>query len=444
MLIGLYLFLIAVCVVLDTSLSSCVIVTILVFLGWLFTYTYPKSKRSDAINLFCIISIGYVISALIISFNYLNGKHYIVYDVITYTPFLDLVRPDIDYADYINNCYFKLADNNAVHEVMVRYACILCNVYIGKATVAYLALLHSIFGVFASMFLHKSLLLFFESKKAFKYVLAFAFCSCFLFYSGVIIRDICITCFYSAAIYLVLSPFKNRNIVLVLLLSAICVGFRLYSGVFLLSFVGVLITKRLQTTHFKKVIIPIMVLMLLFVLGTGVLGNLLEQTKQEIEYYQELDAGRATDGLSYKLLALPPGIQQIALFLYSQIMPFPFYARLDGVSNLTQFYESLTNTIYPIWWFMVFYFFFIAYLLKGLYKRLSMDYNFLILLSFVFILVNTAHIDVRRMMPVYPIIYITYLIFKHKMLPYNESKNLYKNVVRVFIGLLGLYMIIKY
>ena len=79
---------------------------------------------------------------------------------------------------------------------------------------------------------------------------------------------------------------------------------------------------------------------------------------------------------------------------------------------------------------------------KGL-KAISFNYIILLLMALVFLMVNTAHIDIRRMMPVFPIIYLAYA----QILEVNKSKKWVKTNKKIVIAgylaltLLGIFVL---
>ena len=429
----------------DQAFSSLVMVLLIGTLGLVSCSRAPLFGRKRAYMLLGIVSSVYIISALITSQNFIGNHAFLVPDALQYTQWINLVRPDDNYLSQILENYFELLDRDTLHEVYVRVVCIFANNNLGHASVLYLTLTHTIFGILAILSLYRALLLYYDYKKAFKYALVFALCSPFLFYSTVIIRDIIIAYFFMQGIEIVLQPYKSKNIIALLALVILAAGVRLFSGLFMLSFIAVYLTRRFEHTKIKMIIIPVFIILIAGVVAGGMVNALIEQTQEQLEYYQEYDANSAASsgGLSNYLLALPTGIKEVALFFYSQFMPFPFYAHLSTASNFTEVYQGITTIVYPIWWFYIFYMFFILYVFKGKYKQLSLSMNMFILLSFAYIFANTAQIDVRRMMHIYPFLFIMSLNCQNFLSTKKEVKKIGKLLMGGYALLLIAYLVIK-
>ena len=429
----------------DLSLSSVVMVILIAILGYVGCQETPIKGRKKSYKLLGIVSIVYIISSTIISQNFIGNHAFLVPDALQYTQWINLKQPDDNYWSLIFENYFGLLDKDTLHEVYVRVVCIFANNHLGGASVLYLTLTHTVFGILAIISLYRTLLLYYDDKKSFKYALLFALFSPFLFYSCVIIRDIIIAYFFMRGTEIVLKPYKSKNIIFLLLLAILAAGVRLFSGLFMLSFIAVYLTRRFEHTKIKMFIVPIFIVLIVGVIAGGMVNALIEQTQEQLEYYQEYDANSAatSGGLSNYLLALPTGIKEVALFFYSQFMPFPFYSHLATAKTITEVYQGLTTIIYPIWWFYIFYMFFILYVFKGRYKQLSLSMNMFILLAFAYIFANTAQIDVRRMMHIYPFLFIISLYCQNYLSKKKEVNQIGKLLLGGYALLLIVYTVIK-
>ncbi|KUK56776.1 MAG: NADH dehydrogenase subunit 2, partial [Bacteroidetes bacterium 38_7] len=170
----------------------------------------------------------------------------------------------------------------------------------------------------------------------------------------------------------------------------------------------------------------------------------IEQSLEEISYYQEFSNERVnvSGGLSKYLINLPIGIKQIVLTLYSQFHPFPPFSPLLSASTFSQFYMSILVFIYSVWWAFIFFPLLIYLFFKGALKKIKLEFRLLFIIALIFIMVNTAHIDVRRMMPVYPILYLIYLIIKKYIITQSYYKNVNYLIAFVFLFAISFYLIL--
>ena len=428
--------------ILDGSSASLFVLLLIIIVGVIESFLSKKAYK-ESINLLGVVTLIYTASAFIVSRNYLNGDYFLVPDASQYTQWIKLLQPEDDYFDMVMSNYLGLLDKDSLHEVFVRIICIFGNKYLGGATVYYLTLTHTFFGILAILAIFRTLLYFFDNKDSYKYALVFAFCSQFFFYSNVIIRDIVIAFCFARGVEIIMGEFKFKKLIPLLLLCIIAMGVRLYSGLFMLSFVAIFFVKKIEKTKWRFIIVPAFVIFAAALVVAGVFSNLYEQTLEDLQYYQEFDAAGASDGLSSRLLALPSGLKEIVMFFYSQFMPFPFYSFLEPVKNGTQLWESLICTVYPIWWYLVFYSFFILFFFYSGYKQVTLEKKLFIILCFINILINTAQIDVRRMMPIYPFLYIMSLYMRKDVFNQKRVKSVMKFLSFSYVGLLFIYLIIK-
>lgn len=427
----------------EGSFASLFVLLLILSIGAVECMLTPAKYRKREYRILGVVTFFYSVSAFITSRNFLNGKFFLVSDVTQYTRWLGLTRPEDDYGAMVIENYTGLLDKDSLHEVFVRLSCIFGNYFLGGANEYYLTLLHTFFGVLAILAIYRSLLYFFDDKKSYKYTLLFAFCSPFLFYSTVIIRDILIAFCFARVIEIIVGDYKIKNIVLIVLYAILASGVRLYSGLFLFTFVLIYIVKSVQKEKAKFILIPLFVIIISGVIATGALFSIYEQTITEVQYYQEFDQDRAGSGLASRLLALPPIIKEGSMFFYSQMMPFPFYSFMDGAKTPTEIWEAATCIFYPIWWYLIFYSLFICVIFFKGFKSIKLEYKLLIILCFVYILMNTAQIDVRRMMHVYPFLYIMSQYCKDRVYTKKQAKTVIQTLSVAYIGLLLVYMFIK-
>lgn len=430
------------------SLSSSILIIISFLCNTIACSTIRNhTTKVKAYKLATIVSCVYFISAYINSLNFDNTKFFLVLDPTTYFPFLNLTAPNTDFVEYIKSCYFELSDSNALHEVYVRYASIIANNYFDGATVLFQTLLHTIFGVLASLTLFRILSRYFDSSKSFRYALVFALCSPFFYYSTVVIRDIIIAYFYIRGFEIILEKFSVKGIVQLIILMLLTWGCRLYSGFFYSLLILYYLYINFKTTIYGKFVLFLMILIGSTVIISGGLSSAVEQSQNELLVYQELDSERGAEiggGLSYKLLSLPTGIKEIALFFYSQMFPFPFYSGLTTFGNIEQFYAGLMFSIYPLFWFLIFYQLLLYLIWFKEYKHLNNNLLILLFIAYAFIILNTAHIDPRRIMPMYPLLYLIFLYVRENFVSRKKAYQARRLLLSSYFILIVAYLFVKF
>lgn len=298
------------------------------------------------------------------------------------------------------------------------------------------------FGSLSSIVLYKIFLLYFDSKKAFKYVLTFSLCSVAFSYGFVFLRDISIFFFFALIIYFVHKKFKVYYLVLLILLSFITFQLRFEHGLFSVIFIGVYLYKSFRKV---KIMIPFFIIIAVFILYKYFIESI-DSALKTMEMYSEFTENSAQEegGLSIYIFRLPPIIKEIVLFLYVGMKPMPPWGDLISSPNIFKGIISLHTIIYELFWFLVYYLTFKWLVLNRKIKELPMDLIILIIVSIVFIVLNLSNPNHRRIMAVYPIIYIVYCYTKEYILTKQYVKNdkLYMSII--WVVLIILYLVIKF
>mgnify|MGYP000911697811 CR=1 FL=1 len=351
------IFTLIIIIIIEGSLSSLFASIFVYSIGFFFSLNVERNKRSYSIKLFFIVSTIYLISAYIFSLSFQSGSYFLISDPLTYLEEFSLDRDNsIEfYLQYFYDGYFKLSDNNVLHNAYVRLSALFANTFLDGGSVLYATLLNTLFGILSTTVLYRILLIYFSPKKAYKYALYFSLLSLFHFYSVVIVRDIIIAFFYLLVIEIVLKKYSTKNLIKLLVLLLIVWGIRLYSGLFIIVFILYYVYVPLRNSKFKPIILPLYILLLIFLVFTS--SIVVEQSLEEIKLYQDfsIEKGEVSGGLSNYILNLPFGIKQVALTIYSQFHPFPPYAPLLSATTFSQYYMSVLTFIYSVWWAFVFF-----------------------------------------------------------------------------------------
>lgn len=297
-----------------------------------------------------------------------------------------------------------------------------------------------LFGSLFSIVLYKIFLIYIDGKKVFKYVLIFSLCSVVFSYGFLFLRDVVILFFYASIQYIVLRKFTVRNLVGLILLSFIVFQLREEHGLFSLVFIAYYIYKA-----FRKIKVLVWLLLLcLPVVFFVYFGTYFDRTVSSMEHYTEFTAEQAkfADGLSLYIFKLPPVIKEVVLFFFSAVSPVPPWKQLFASMNLFDGIVSLHVIVYTIFWYIVFYSTFKWLVLDGRIKQLPVDMIWLSGIAVLFIVLNLSNPAHRRLMAVYPVIYLAYCLVKEKIPRPVVNKN--KMVLSgIYVFGLVLYIFLK-
>lgn len=445
MLLILALILILVIGFQDGSMATIFAGVVILSVSLLQSLKVGAKERKRSILLAEIVFIVYFIAAFIISRAYEGGNTFYVSDPSRYIDtFLYRTRFYYD-LQYFADCYFKFSDTNALYNGYLLAVSVFANNNLGGATVFYLTLAQTLFGVLSINVLYRILAIYLPSKDAYKSTLLFATCSLFLLYSSLILRDIIIAYFFLLAIEIILKKFKIGNLLWLVVLLFVAWGIRLYSGLFMVSFIALYLYLKALNTRLKAIALPVFIVTVIAAGGVLLGSVILEQSMAEIDQYTEMTqtAEEASGGLISVLYRLPPGISQVAIAFYSQMAPFPPHMPLLVANSIPSLFIALDVIVYEVFWFFVFYTLLMSFVFMGTFKRLDTKELLLFGLAVVFILANTAHPDIRRMMPMYPVTYLIYCRCKQYYLPPKWLKNTKLVLGMGYVGLLLIYIFIK-
>lgn len=431
---------------LDGSYASLCAGLLIFLITFLYSKVGPREHSLARLQVGMAALCVYAIMSYIFSRQFEGGEYYMLSDPMRYIDFYGDRTSFYMGKQYFLDAFFGFSDQNVFFNAYFLFWCVVGNVLLGGTTPYYMTLAQTVFGVLSIIVLYRLISIYFDRKHSYKFTLLFAFFSLFLFYSCVIVRDIVIAFFFLLAIEILNQPYKKSNLLRLCIYMLVVWGLRLYSGFFYSVFIFLYIYQNTRSRRYRQ-----LSWLLVGVLGIAVIvflsrSSILQSTIDEMTMYDTMTSTSEEEsgGIIAKLYRLPVGVKQIALMVYSQMAPFPAYTVFQRhMTTATQFMMSFDVMIYEIFWFFVFYMFVICLVFKKVYKQLTKTDIFLLLIAFVYIIANTSHPDVRRMMPVYPIIYLCFLKTKYVIVKPEWFKSRRKLLILVYISLSVLYLFIK-
>lgn len=427
--------------VFDGHTSSFVALLLMLFLGFLSVNTIKsQTGRSNASKVFGIVSSVYIISAFIASKSFLDGQYFYVADSMKYIYKYSNVNVwswDSTLSRLFDT-YFLFSDDNGLYNELLSLWSYIANHYFDGASVFYMTLFQTLFGVLVSLEIYKIFSLYFEPSKAAKYTCIFAVLSLFHIYSIVIIRDIVIAFFYLWGLRKIIGKPQIKDVFVLLLVMIITMGIRLYNGLFFGVFVMFWLYKIIRDTKYasyKIIIVPLIILGLFFVGASTVSSLMIESTSGQIDVYDELYLERG--GMVSSFRSLPIGIRQIVTLFFSQL-PLTTFNRFLMSNSFSNYYLSILALIFHLFNFVVFYGLMYYCFIKGFFKKMEFNEKWMLIIMLVFIaIVLSTHIDLRRCMEAYPFLFLFYLLLGQK---YYSNK--WSQINKIFIAIGVVLMLI--
>ena len=122
------------------------------------------------------------------------------------------------------------------------------------------------------------------------------------------------------------------------------------------------------------------------------------------------------------------------------IRPLPPFNAFVGIESFSNFSIATLSFISGFFWFVCFYTYTFLAIFNHQLKKLDSNKLLLLGIVFLFLLVNASHPDVRRILPVFPVIYL--LMNEAFIDPQNiKSVKKYKNALIVGFLTLGFVLL---
>ncbi len=423
----------------DGSYSSLIISGSFYCIGAITLFALQRNNKT-AFKLYNVVFIVYSLLALVVSYSFTIQDFFHISDPSRYLDFFINSTNVFWDKERIVACYLEFTDSNALHNAYLNNIAVYANNSLGGITVYGLTLCHTIWGALSSVVLYRILARRLDKKKAYSLTLVFAFCSLFMFYSTVIIRDIIICFFFLVAFDIVDQKFSLSGVIKLLLIVFIVWGVRLYSGLFSIVFLCYYFYKRMYNSTFRPIATFVFAIILIIASGSILASDIATQTMTEMQEYAELTAERSAGGMVSKFQSLPPGISHLAIVFFMMIRPLPPFSVYLGVETFSHFLMSTMLLVAGFFWFLLFYSLCYQLFVKKHIFKIPFDKIVLLVVGLVFMLANASHPDIRRMLPVFPILYVQYAEIckaeNKSIFGFEISKNLMIFYIIIAIGTL--------
>lgn len=296
-------------------------------------------------------------------------------------------------------------------------------------------------GSLLSIVMYKILLLYFEPKKSGYYALFYSLCTIVLPYSCTILRDIHIAFFYACAIYIVLKGYSVKGLLLLLLDMVVLFEFRFESGLFLSVFIAYYLYDKIKRKYLLVILLGVMGVVIFWTLFADKLLGAMESMENYSAY---TDGSLTDDSLGASFYRLPSPLKEIMILINSQIQPFPSWTALSVSTNIFEGVYNFHNIIRGYFWFLVVISLLFWLLKHDVRERIPVCFKFLLLITLVFLLANTSNMTPRRIMCIYPIIFLVYVWIKEYLIDLRTVKNASSKILFLYLILVIVYLFIKY
>ncbi len=306
----------------------------------------------------------------------------------------------------------------------------------GNNTIMVQKLLSPFFGGIFSVVLYSTLKYQFPDRTfALIATISYGLLTAVFMYSTLLLRDIDIALAYIVFIYIFLQPNSYKNIILLLIVAFLTVYLRTESGLVLFGLIllyGHLYVRTLEFRSLKLIFYILLMGLFSFIIilmSQKIIGMIIglneANTTRSIE--------RASAGsISLLFNKLPFPLSYIFKVLFGQIQPFPFF---HAIARLP---EAISGVFWPFIFIVMLY----AVIKKDIRVLIDEKVKYLLAVAIVILFLMSSEPMARRMMSVYPIIYITslYVFF---IIPNNKIKRAFSYYIFGIVSLNIIYYLLK-
>lgn len=254
-------------------------------------------------------------------------------------------------------------------------------------------------------------------KKAYKYTLIICLFSVLFFYSTQLLRDINVMFLYLLGIYFTFKKdFSIINLIKIFLVIIASCTLRIETGLYLFYLVPLYLLLTVQYSKNKS--IPIVMSFIVVTIGIIFLGAYFNQVlnvfSQNNEIYLQSDKGSGVVG---NLQGIPL-IGKILSIVYNVLQPLPFWGTYEAtlednrpeIFNIMTFPLSFASLLNWTTLFFILAFLFHSKTRLRVLGFISSPLRYHLYFGFIFLYIQSAVIDQRRLMAYYVMFYILFFI----------------------------------
>lgn len=327
-------------------------------------------------------------------------------------------------------------NNVPLHAIFSATIAYFSNLIDGSNSIIIQKMLSPFLGGMFSVVLYSTLKYQFKNKPfVLNATLAYGLLSAVFIYSTPLLRDIDIALAYMIYIYIFLQPSSYKNFLLLVLVAFITIYIRVESGLALYGITLIyayLYIRKVQSLGIKFILyIFLVVLFSIVVLIES--SKIIEMIVGLNEGNIESSIAKASAGsIGVLLNKLPFPLSPMTKVVFGQLQPFPLFKSIERPA------ETIAGIFWPFVVIMMFY----AVLKKNIRVIIDIKVKFLLIVATSILFLMSSEPMTRRMMSVYPIIYITSL-YAFLIIPKNEIKRIFSYYIFGIISLNTFYFILK-
>lgn len=269
-----------------------------------------------------------------------------------------------------------------------------------------------------------------------KQLFTFAIVSPLLIHSCQLLRDIHICLLFTIMFYIALRPNQPLRYLWLIFLMVITYTFRVENGLFSAAIIAIPLYRTYRTGGYirKTFILAIFCIFCVFAMF-----SIFEIMNNTITGYAERSSDVASlSSLGNKLNLLPTPLAEFAKAGFSQLLPFPIWLPFNGGENYA--YIRFIECFFPFYWTPIWLSIF--YCWWKYRKYWNKDILAILYISLLFLILNSAgEFNTRRLMAVYPMLFICFLTLQQQFKLKKQKMNKISVVLLIIFHII--YILIK-
>ena len=298
-------------------------------------------------------------------------------------------------------------------------------------------------GMLSSIVCFKLLFYYVDVESAKHYALIYLLLSPALIVCLGIHRDAWIAFLYMCLVYLwYVKGFSLKTLLVELLICGLLLTIRIQHGMF--AFVFIFLTALSSTKRYKW-FFYLITLAIIITYGTLLFTLVNDEIGSTVAYYEnrvEESLSQIDSGLGRYVYALPTPIKEFAQILVLQMQFPPWQSLLAS----TSFYEAVIGILrlcINALWLYIFLFSLLLFFKKKNYRRVPQELKLGFALFFLFILLNSTNMVLRRVVCIYPCLFILYAYLKSTVVTVRMKTRFSKGFIIVYSLLCLSYLGLK-
>jgi len=415
---------------------------ILFFLFWGQLISRNKNKDIYGIKIFLSLFAIYLVYGIVTHFSIVRNPDVDCFISIDQFTFYSSSKElgELDWGNMVESTFTQFKYLDAPFAFMGFGVLYKIGNYFQCSDILFFQKLHVIFlTALIPVFIYKTILEIDTGKsKIYNSLILFGVFTPLMSYSVQLMRDIHICFLYTYSVFIVLKKRVKFRYFILFLLIIITTFIRIENGIFALGFLcWRFVLDYSQLSKIKKIFL---ISVGLFILIWGI-GYVWEMMSDVLGRFREDDLAAASDSsLGAKLRSLPVPLNLILPAVFSQIMPFPIWWNM--MSDHGGYLLVLTPFI-PLFWTYVWGIILFALIYhRGELKKYRAVCGLLAMAGLYIILTVIGEVNPRRIMAVYPIVFLVYCFYKDCVTRKVKYQFVFFIGI-VFIALHGIYLGIK-